>query len=129
MANPSIGGIEVIQLGVALENSGRTLEDITPPNVDGVSLRKKGKRFKRKRGTLIIPVLTAAACVTTEASMQALRDDLQTVVDDQLQTHTGVAITDIHLVRVQSCTGVVGWAGDPKFKLYFDIELQKTVDN
>ena len=96
MAHPSIGGIDVLTFnGGVVPGTGENLQDITRINVDGVGLRKTGKKGKPFTLNSIADMDTAAETKSVAASYKALQGTLVTLVDDFQQSFTNVAVLDV----------------------------------
>ena len=92
----SIGGIDVLTItGGIVPGTGENLQDITRPRVDGVGLRKLGKKGRPFSVTTFADMDTAAETKTVMESYKAKQGTLVTVVDDMGQSFTNVAVLDV----------------------------------
>lgn len=105
---PSIGGQPFVTLkGMPDPATGETLEDITRPNVDGVSFRKKGKRSKvfTVNTTADVDVLVLQ---DTMYDYKDLQGTIVTVVDENDLDWENVLVLEVRLSRSKAIKTVVG---------------------
>lgn len=98
----SIGGLSVITLrGGINPGTGEQLQDITRPGVDGIAYRKVGKRGRPFTMESVVDVANAAAVTTAIANYKALQGTLVTVVENNGQTWTNVAVLNVRPAEPQ----------------------------
>ena len=97
--------------GIA-QTMGERLDDITRPAVDGVGLRKEGKRPDQFDLLTIVDVESAAEGQTLYASYKALQGTLVTYTDAQALAWAGLAVQHVALIEIGARDTIVGGLTD-----------------
>ena len=95
MANPTIGGYEMISIQGRPAHLGESVEEITRPGADGHAWKYQGLRSEQRQLTTVSDFASAGAARAEMAGYAALKGQLVTIVDDFGQTYTDVMILDV----------------------------------
>lgn len=105
----SIGSFTFLTLkgGVSI-GSGMTLQEITRPNVDGISYRKVGKRGEPFQVNTVIDLLNYPTAKTRVSDYAAMQGTLVTLVEESGSTWNNVLVLNTRHVETVPIRSSVG---------------------